>query len=63
MLGMAHEDGGLPMLKERQRQDANEVAAGRRSARSLLMFQKDDLKGYRLTPNPASEFDRSGDGW
>lgn len=60
---VASEDGGLPMLKERQRKDAEDVAAGRRSARSLLMFQKDDLKGYRFTPNPASEFERSGDGW
>lgn len=59
----AQQDGGLPMLKERQRKDAEDVAAGRRSARSLLMFQKDDLKGYRFTPNPASEFERSGDGW
>lgn len=50
-------------LKERQRKDAEDVAAGRRSARSLLMFQKDDLKGYCFTPNPASEFERSGDGW
>lgn len=56
-------DGRLPMLKERQRQDAEEVAAGRRSARSLLMFHKDDLKGYRFTLNPASEFERNGDGW
>lgn len=60
---VASEDGGLPMLRERQRKDAEDVAAGRRSARSLLMFQKDDLKGYRFTPNPASEFERSGDGW
>jgi hypothetical protein len=60
---IAADDGGLPMLKERQRKDAEDVAAGRRSARSLLMFQKDDLKGYRFTPNPASEFERSGDGW
>ena len=56
-------NGGLSLLKERQHKDAEEVAAGLRSARSLLMFQKDDLKGYRFTPNPASEFARGGDGW
>ena len=44
-------------------ENGEEVAAGRRSARSLLMFQKDDLKGYSFTPNPASEFEHSGDGW
>ncbi len=60
---VAADSGGLPLLKERQHKDAEEVAAGRRSARSLLMFQKEDLTGYRFTPNPASEFARSGDGW
>lgn len=59
----ASRDGGLPMLKERLRKDAEEVATGHRSAQSLLMFQKGDLKGYRFTPNPESEFEQSGDGW
>lgn len=59
----APEDGGLPMLKERQRKDAVEVAAERKSARSFLMFQKSDLKRATSTENPASEFNRKGDGW
>lgn len=58
-----HDDDGLLMLKEHHRKNAEDVAAGRKSARSLLMFQKDDLKGYRFTPNPASEFEKDGEGW
>lgn len=56
------EDGSLLMLKERQRKDAENVAAGQRSPRSLLMFQKGDLKDYRFTQNPDSEFERGGEG-
>lgn len=59
----ASEDGGLPMLKERQRKDAAEVAAGHRTARSLLAVGKGDLKGARFTGNPASEFADIGAGW
>lgn len=60
---VAPQDGGLPMLKQRQRKDAEDVAAGRRSARSLMAVRKADLKEFRFTPNPASEFDRTGGGW
>ena len=51
------------MLRERHRKDAEDVAAGRRSARSLFMFQKGDLDGIQLTQNPESEFERDGEGW
>lgn len=57
------QDGGLPMLKEHLRKEAVDVATGRLSAQSLLMFQKGDLTGYRFTPNPASEFEHGGEGW
>jgi hypothetical protein len=56
-------DGGLPMLKGRQRKDVAEVAAGRRTARSLLAVGKGDLRGARITQNPASEFAQVGAGW
>lgn len=59
----AAKNESVQMLKAMHRKDAEDVAAGRRSARSLLMFQKSDLKGFRSTPNPASEFERNGDGW
>jgi len=39
-------------LKERQAIDAADVAAGRRSARSLLAVQPGDLAGYTFTPSP-----------
>jgi hypothetical protein len=60
--GVLH-DGGLPMLTERKREDAADVAAGRRKARSLLAVGKGDLTGARFTPNPASEFARVGKDW
>jgi len=50
-------------LKELQAIDAADVTAGRRSARSLLAVQPGDLAGYTFTPNPASEFDKPGEGW
>ena len=56
-------DGGLTMLKERQRKDAEEVAAGLRSARSLWVVGKGDLKGARFTLNPESEFAVNGVTW
>lgn len=56
-------EGGLPMLKERQRQDADDVTAGRRSARSLWAIQKGSLDGYTFTPSRTSEFDQVGNGW
>lgn len=40
-------DGGLTMLKERQRKDAEEIAAGLRDPRSLLVVGEGDLKGVR----------------
>jgi hypothetical protein len=56
-------DEGLQLLKEIQRRDAEDVIAGRRSARSLWAIQKGDLKGFTFTPNPNSEFERPGEGW
>jgi hypothetical protein len=56
-------DGGLAMLKERQIKDAQEVASGKRSARSLMVVGKGDLKGFRFTQNPASKFAVAGTGW
>jgi hypothetical protein len=59
----ARHDGGLELLRDRQCKDAEEVASGHRSARSLFLFQKGDLAGYSFTQNPSSEFERYGDGW
>lgn len=56
-------DGGLAMLKERQIKDAQEVASGKRSARSLMVVAKGDMKGFRFTQNPASRFAVAGTGW
>lgn len=57
-------DISLPvMLMEVQAKDEADVAAGRRSARSLWAVQSSDLDGYTFTPNPNSEFDKPGDGW
>lgn len=56
-------DGGLWMLKEHQRKDAEEVAAGLRDPRSLWVVGKGDLKGFRFTQNPASKFATPGSGW
>jgi hypothetical protein len=56
-------DGGLTMLKERQRKDAEEVAAGLRTARSLWVVGKGDLKGACFTLNPESEFAVNGVTW
>ena len=60
---IAAEDGGLPMLKERQHKDAKEVASGQRSARSLVAVPKGAMKGVGFTLNPASEYERPGEGW
>jgi hypothetical protein len=54
---------GLELLQEQRRRDAADVAAGRRSARSLWAFQPGDLQGYTLTPSETSEFDQAGSGW
>lgn len=56
-------EGELPMLKEQQRKDAEDVAAGRRTVRSLWAFQLGDLEGFTFTPSPTSEHDKPGDGW
>lgn len=56
-------DGGLTMLKEHHRKAAEEVAAGKRSARSLWVVGKGDLKGARFTLNPESEFAVNGVTW
>jgi hypothetical protein len=56
-------DGGLAMLKERQRKDAEEVAAGLRDPRSLWVVQKGDLKGFTFAENPKSKYAIPGVGW
>lgn len=56
-------DGGLEVLQDIQRRDAEDVAAGRRAARTLWAIQKGDLDGFAFTPNPNSEFDLPGEGW
>lgn len=56
-------DGGLTMLKEYHRKAAEEVATGKRSARSLWVVEKGDLKGARFTLNPESEFAVNGVTW
>lgn len=56
-------DEGLQLLKETQRRDADDVAAGCRATRSLWALQKGDLEGFTFTPNPNSEFERPGEGW
>ena len=60
---VAEDLGGLQMLKDRQRKDAEEVAAGLRDPRTLLAVQKGDMDGATFTPNPKSEFNKSGEGW
>jgi hypothetical protein len=61
--GDIRDEGGLPMLKASNRKNAKEVAAGLRSARSLWVVGKGDLKGATFTMNPESEFSRKGEGW
>lgn len=56
-------DGGLTILKNYHRKAAQEVAAGKRSARSLWVVEKGDLKGARFTLNPESEFAVNGVTW
>lgn len=43
--------------------DEADVAAGRRSPRSLMAVQPGYLDGYTFTPGPNSEFDKPGEGW
>ena len=62
-LGVLEDLGGLQMLKDRQRKDSEEIAAGLRSARSLLMVQKGDLDGFTFTANPNSKYSKPGEGW
>lgn len=61
--GDIRDEGGLPLIKARLRKDSEEVTSGKRDARSLIMVQKGWLKGATITLNPASEFNRKGDGW
>jgi len=56
-------DGGLQSLKDRQHEDAEDVRAGRRSARSLWAFQKGDLDGFVVKFNRASEYDQTPESW
>lgn len=59
----AEPEQGLQFLQDRQRKDAEDVSAGRRTARSLWAIQKGDLAGYTFTPSSTSEFDQAGKGW
>ena len=60
--GDIRDEGGLPMLKASKRKDAKDVVAGLRSARSLWVVGKGDLKDATFTPNPLSEFSRKDEG-
>ena len=51
------------MLKARKRKDAEEVQAGHRDPRSLLVVGKGDLKEASFTLNPKSEFKWNGGEW
>lgn len=63
-LGLGAEPAqGLQFLQERQRKDDEDVAAGRRTARSLWAIQRGDMEGYTFTPSSTSEFDQAGKGW
>lgn len=62
-LKLARDIGVQALLKDQKAIDAADVAAGRRSARSLWAVQPGDLAGYTFTPNPASELDKPGEGW
>lgn len=62
-LKIAREISVTAMLEERHAQDAADVAAGRRSARSLLLVQPGYLDGCTLTPNPNSQYEKPGEGW
>lgn len=61
--GAVYEFGGPQLLKVRHRRDVEDVAAGRRIARSLWAFQKSELDWFTFTPNPDSEFERPSEGW
>jgi len=62
-LQIAREISVPAMLKEQQAKDSADVAAGRRSARSLWAVQPGHLDGYTFTPSQTSEFDKPGEGW
>jgi len=57
------EDGGLPMLKEQQRKDSEDVKAGLRSPESFAAFQKGSTEGFRIVENPESRYSKPGTGW
>lgn len=59
---VVEELGGLQTLKDRHRKDAQEVRAGLRSTRSLVMLSEGWLKGATFIENPESEFNRPGEG-
>jgi hypothetical protein len=59
----AFEDGLPLQLFQQQLKDAEDAAAKRRAARSLLGIQKGDLAGCTFTLNPESEFEKAGGGW
>jgi len=59
----ACEEGGLRMLKDRQRKDAHKVANGQRSARSLIAAPEGTLLDATVTSNPNSKYERPGEGW
>lgn len=60
---MSMSGAGLKRLQDRKLKDAQEVAAGVRDPRSLLLFQTDPVKDMTLMGNPTSEFRREGEGW
>ena len=61
--GDIRDEGGLPLIKAQHRRDAEDVAAGRRPARSLMAVGKGDLDGATFTGKPTSEFANVGNGW
>lgn len=50
-------------LKLQKFKDAADVAAGRRTARSLWAFPPGSLEGTTFTENPNSEYSKPGTGW
>jgi hypothetical protein len=60
-LKITRDIGVQSLVKDRQAIDAADVAAGRRTARSLFAVQPGDLAGYTFTPSSTSEYDKPGE--
>lgn len=60
---MSMSAAGLKRLEDRKLKDAQEVAAGKRDPRSLFLFDADQVKDLKMSPNPSSEFSKDGEGW